>query len=107
MPSRSAFQGSIPLTIQDQIDEVCLRFEEEAQLTSQLQHPGIPPVHETGRLADGRPYFCMKIVKGRTLGDLLRERAGAAEDLPRFLQVFGQGSGQAGVLQGFVQRGHG
>jgi hypothetical protein len=31
------------------------RFEEEAQLTSQLQHPGIPPVHETGTLADGRP----------------------------------------------------
>jgi hypothetical protein len=31
------------------------RFLEEAQVTAQLQHPGIAPVHEIGRLADGRP----------------------------------------------------
>src|SRR5262245_21826908 len=43
------------------------RFLEEAQLTGQLQHLGIPPVHEVGRLADGRPFFSMKLVKGRTL----------------------------------------
>jgi WD40 repeat protein len=78
---RSAFVGH-PAIVQ--------RFEEEAQLTSQLQHPGIPPVHESGTLADGRPYFCMKVVKGRTLDDLLRERGGPSEDLPRFLQVFEQ-----------------
>jgi len=66
------------------------RFEEEAQLTSQLQHPGIPPVHQTGTLTDGRPYFCMKVVKGQTLEDLLRERVSPTEDLPRFLQIFGQ-----------------
>lgn len=66
------------------------RFEEEAQLTSQLQHPGVPPVHESGRLPDGRPYFCMKIVKGETLGQLLRRRESPDEDLPRFLQIFDQ-----------------
>ena len=66
------------------------RFQEEAQLTSQLQHPGIPPVHETGILADGRPYFCLKVVKGQTLQELLRERTSAAEELPRLLQVFEQ-----------------
>ncbi len=64
------------------------RFDEEAQLTSQLQHPGIPPVHETGILEDGRPYFCMKIVKDRTLAELLCERGGPSEDLPWLLQVF-------------------
>ncbi len=66
------------------------RFDEEAQLTGQLQHPGIPPVHEMGTLGDGRPYFCMKVIKGRTLGELLRERGGHSEDLPRFVQVFEQ-----------------
>lgn len=66
------------------------RFDEEAQLTGQLQHPGIPPVHERGTLEDGRPYFCMKVVKGRTLGELLRERGGPSEDLPRFVQAFEQ-----------------
>src|SRR5262249_19192462 len=36
------------------------RFLDEARLTAQLQHPGIPPVHEVGALPDGRPFFAMK-----------------------------------------------
>jgi eukaryotic-like serine/threonine-protein kinase len=47
------------------------RFLEEARVTGQLQHPGIPPVHEMGQLADGRPYFSMKLIEGRTLAQLL------------------------------------
>src|SRR5919109_1342707 len=43
------------------------RFREEAQVTGQLQHPGIPPVHEVGTLPDGRPFFAMKLIKGDTL----------------------------------------
>jgi dipeptidyl aminopeptidase/acylaminoacyl peptidase len=66
------------------------RFVEEAQLTSQLQHPGIPPVHELGELADGRPYFCMKVVKGHTLTELLAHRVSPAEELPRYLHIFEQ-----------------
>jgi serine/threonine-protein kinase len=66
------------------------RFVEEAQLTGQLQHPGVPPVHELGRLPDGRPFFALKLVKGHTLTELLRQRRGPADDLPRLLQVFEQ-----------------
>jgi serine/threonine-protein kinase len=69
---------------------VLRRFVEEAQLTSQLQHPGIPPVYERGELPDGRPYFCMKVVRGRTLASLLEKRAGPADDLPRLLGIFAQ-----------------
>lgn len=47
------------------------RFVEEAQATAQLQHPGIVPVHEIGRLADGRIYFTMKEVQGRTLAQVI------------------------------------
>ena len=47
------------------------RFIEEAQATAQLQHPGIVPVHELGRLDDGRFFFTMKEVKGRTFGDVI------------------------------------
>src|SRR5262249_62139979 len=54
--------------------EVEERFLREARLTGQLQHPGVPPVRELGRLPDGRPYFIMKLVKGRDLQALLRER---------------------------------
>ena len=49
------------------------RFIEEAQVTAQLEHPYIPPVHELGTLPDGRLYFAMKLVDGRTLDDLLLE----------------------------------
>src|SRR5205085_4046589 len=40
--------------------------------------------------ADRRPYFAMKLVKGRTFAALLAERAGPAADLPRFLGIFEQ-----------------
>ncbi len=43
------------------------RFLEEAQVTGQLDHPGIVPVHELGLDPEGRVYFTMKLVKGRTL----------------------------------------
>ena len=66
------------------------RFVEEAQISGQLQHPGVVPVYELGTLADRRPYFAMKLVKGRTLAALLAERAGPAEDQPRLLGIFEQ-----------------
>ncbi len=66
------------------------RFVEEAQIAGQLQHPGVVPVYELGTLADHRPYFAMKLVKGRTLAELLEERAGPAEDRPRLLGIFEQ-----------------
>ncbi|HMP02509.1 MAG TPA: serine/threonine-protein kinase [Gemmatales bacterium] len=48
------------------------RFVEEAQITGQLQHPGIPPIYQVGKLADGRPYLAMKLIKGQTLDALLK-----------------------------------
>ena len=47
------------------------RFVEEAQIAGQLQHPGVVPVYELGAFADRRPYFTMKLVKGRTLAEVL------------------------------------
>jgi tetratricopeptide (TPR) repeat protein len=49
------------------------RFLDEARITGQLQHPGIPPVHEVGTLPDGRPFLVMKLIKGRTLDDILTD----------------------------------
>ncbi len=64
------------------------RFVEEAQIGGQLQHPGIVPIYELGAFADGRPYFAMKLVKGRTLSSLLDEGTDPRRDLPRFLSIF-------------------
>jgi tetratricopeptide (TPR) repeat protein len=66
------------------------RFLAEARVTAHLQHPGVVPVHEQGWLGDGRPYFTMKLVRGRTLAALLADRPGPGHDLPRFVAVFAQ-----------------
>lgn len=44
------------------------RFLEEAQVTSQLDHPGVVPVHELGLDQDGKVYFTMRLVRGQTAG---------------------------------------
>ena len=62
----------------------------EGRLTGCLQHPGIPPVHDQGRLPDGRPYFIMKLIQGSSLSELLRKRLSPAEKLPDFLLIFEQ-----------------
>jgi hypothetical protein len=72
------------------LPELERRFLGEARITGQLQHPGIPPVHEVGSLGDGQPFLAMKLIRGRTLDHLLKGRKGPAEDLPRWLAVFGQ-----------------
>jgi eukaryotic-like serine/threonine-protein kinase len=70
--------------------ELLRRFVEEAQVCSQLQHPGIVPVYDLGTLPDGRPFFAMKLVKGRTLAELLKERRAPSDGLPHLLAVFEQ-----------------
>ncbi len=75
----------------DSRDETTVqRFFEEAQISGQLQHPGIVPVYEVGRLKDSRPYFAMKLVKGKTLRELLDERSNPEDDRQRFLGIFEQ-----------------
>ena len=64
------------------------RFLEEANVTAQLQHPAIPPVHQIGELADGRPFLAMKLIKGDTLADLLSaDGVVRSRFVPAFAQV--------------------
>ncbi|MBK6940826.1 MAG: protein kinase [Planctomycetes bacterium] len=65
----------------------CERFVAEAHVCAGLQHPGIVPIHEFGRLEDGRPYFAMKIVEGQTFAELMRgaTRGAAARG---FVEIF-------------------
>ena len=49
------------------------RFVEEAQCTSQLQHPGTVPVHDIGKLTDGRLYFTMREVRGDSMAHVIQE----------------------------------
>src|SRR5262245_7098731 len=63
------------------------RLLHEARITSQFQHPAIPPVHHIGALPDGRPFLVMKLIKGDTLADLLPAELG---NRGRFVAVFAQ-----------------
>ena len=56
------------------------RFLEEAQVTGQLDHPGIVPVHELGLDANGSVFFTMKLVKGRHLGEIFELVQDGASD---------------------------
>ena len=40
------------------------RFVREAEITGNLEHPGIVPVYSLGEFADGRPYYAMRLIRG-------------------------------------------
>jgi len=55
------------------------RFLEEAQVTGQLEHPNIVPVHEIGIDETARIYFTMKLVQGENLESIITKCADANE----------------------------
>ena len=71
-----------------------IRFEREARVLARLEHPNIVPVHATGTTEDGRPFYTMKLVKGRTLQSILdgllkgEAEAGVEYKLDALLNVF-------------------
>jgi eukaryotic-like serine/threonine-protein kinase len=72
------------------------RFFQEAQITGQLEHPGIVPVYELVAASDSSsPFYSMRFVRGRTLVDAAtdfhaKRRAGTDEplDLVSLLSAF-------------------
>jgi serine/threonine protein kinase len=62
------------------------RLEQEARISARLQHPGIVPVHELSHLADGRPFVSMKLIEGKTLGELLASSNGQTQT--NLLEIF-------------------
>src|SRR5688572_9686658 len=43
------------------------RFVREARVLGRLDHPGVVPIHELGLDAQGKVYFTMRLVRGRSL----------------------------------------
>lgn len=59
------------MLVDDATPDELARFIEEAQITGQLDHPGIVPIHELGVDASGQPFYSMKFVRGRDLQTIL------------------------------------
>ena len=53
-------------------ESIVRRFIGEAEITAQLEHPGVVPIHRIGQGADGLPYYTMKMIKGETLQDAIK-----------------------------------
>src|SRR5438477_138513 len=49
------------------------RFVEEAQITGQLEHPNIVPVHELSVDENDQVFYTMKLVRGVTLRLVLEQ----------------------------------
>jgi serine/threonine protein kinase len=62
------------------------RMRREAQVIARLEHPGIVPVHDIGRLEDGRIFYVMKWVRGVNLEEYAGGRS-TSELLRIFLKV--------------------
>jgi serine/threonine protein kinase/tetratricopeptide (TPR) repeat protein len=54
-------------------DERKDQFLREVQITGQLEHPGVVPVHELGEDENGEPFYVMKFIEGRTLTSAIQE----------------------------------
>src|SRR5262249_7383958 len=51
--------------------EVRRRFINEAEITGQLEHPGIVPIYALERDSFGEPYYVMRVIQGRSLSDVI------------------------------------
>jgi serine/threonine protein kinase/WD40 repeat protein len=70
------------------------RFAWEAEVLAQLAHPNIVPIYTIGTDGQKRPFYAMKLVKGRTLqailNDLKKGDPQTAKDFPlaRLLTIY-------------------
>jgi serine/threonine protein kinase len=64
------------------------RFINEAQITAQLEHPGIIPVHDFGVMPSGAVFYTMKRVQGQSLAEYSGSRFGHPEHRFHLLAIF-------------------
>ena len=63
------------------------RLVREASITAHLDHPGIVPVHDAGRLPDGNLYYAMRIVRGASLATAIKAATNADQRRQLLRQV--------------------
>jgi hypothetical protein len=65
------------------------RFVLEARAVNDIRHPALVDIFSFGRLTDGRPYYVMEFLDGRSLGAVLRthQRLTPFDTYPVFMDV--------------------
>jgi eukaryotic-like serine/threonine-protein kinase len=71
----------------DPAGELSRRLLQEARIIARLEHPGIIPVHDSGTLSDGRPYYTMKLVEGQRLDEHVAQLPTLSDRLRLLLRI--------------------
>ena len=64
-----------------------LRFRYEAEVTARLEHPNIMPVYDIGQDLNGKPFYTMKLLKGKTLQEFLTQKPKRKELIEHLIKV--------------------
>lgn len=64
------------------------RFEREAKIVAEINHPNIAQVYRIGEI-EGAPYYAMELIDGKSLSDILTERGrlGGTKCIDYMIQV--------------------
>ncbi|MBE7433446.1 MAG: protein kinase [Anaerolineales bacterium] len=80
-----------------------MRFEREAKIIAQLEHPAIVPVYDVGE-ENNQPYFVMRYMNGGSLSERIKARQNfGIEDAVRILEQIAPGLDEA-HSKGIVHR---
>jgi serine/threonine protein kinase len=82
-------EREVAIKVSNAVESAALerRLAAESRVLAQLEHPGIVPVHDVGRLADGRLFYVMKRVRGETLTAHLQRDSDLGERLRIFERI--------------------
>lgn len=61
----------------------------EAQTCAQLEHPSIVPVYDLDATDDGRPFYTMRVVRGRSLREVIEDNADPRKERTPLAQLLG------------------
>ena len=79
-----------------------LRFEREAKIIAQLEHPSIVPVYDVGD-EGGQPYFVMRYMNGFSLSEKIKSKTLTIEESAKILGQIAPGLDEA-HSKGIVHR---
>jgi len=71
-----------------------LRFEREAKIIAQLEHPSIVPVYDVGD-EEGQPYFVMRYMNGLSLSEKIKAKVMSIEEAAKILGQIAPGLDEA------------
>jgi serine/threonine protein kinase/Flp pilus assembly protein TadD len=81
-----AFKELLPSALKNR--NAMERFLEEAQITGQLEHPGIVPIYDIGYQENGTPFYAMKLVRGETMEKEIETFHQLPKDSPEWTLAF-------------------